>query len=87
MKKEITEYTCDICGKNIPETYPHLIQQSIQVMFTTEQTEGRPVTPYLSMCKIDICIDCRNHLIKGNYIFASGAMGHNRYYFKEGGQG
>ena len=75
MKK--TRYYCDLCkeeGSNHPK--------QIQVIFTTEQQQGKNCEPYLSTEKIDICGVCEDKLLKGNYIFATGAMGFNEYFFK-----
>lgn len=78
MKKEI--YTCDI--KNC-ENEPKHKGFKIQVIFTTEQTEGRSIHPYLSMQTIDICEECLEIVLKGNYIFADGAMGYNKYHLTD----
>ena len=46
MKQTITKTFCDICENEMPVTtvpYP--------VIFTTEQTEGRPCKPYISVKK------------------------------------
>ena len=59
------------------------MKKSIQCIFTTEQTEGRTIDPHLSNATMEICGDCYSHVVKGNYIWARGAMGHNTYYFKE----
>ena len=76
MKKEITY--CDICGTETPiETKP------IQVVFTTEQTEGRSCKPHFTMEKIDICAECQSLRLKGNQLFGAGAQGFNRYEFKQ----
>ena len=78
MKNEI--FTCDI--KGCKSTAPQNVQKRIQVIFTTDQTEGRSVKPYLSEADIDICAKCLDNVLEGNYIYANGAMGHNEYYFK-----
>jgi len=75
MKKEI--YSCDVCKK---ET--EVKKERIQVIFTTEQDEGRSTEPYLSDQNIDICKDCKKTVLEGKYIYASGAMGFNEYWFK-----
>ena len=75
MKKEITY--CDICGKE-----KTIDTKQIQVIFTTNQTDGYPVDPYFSTEKIDICADCQALRLKGNHIYGSGAQGYNRYEFK-----
>ena len=74
-RKEII--TCDICKCNDEVT-----QKRIDVIFETDQTEGRSTKPYLCNNVIDICENCLSKVTKGNYIFASGAMGYNDYYFK-----
>ncbi len=80
--------TCDIkgCDNEIkPESNSILKKEykktSIQIIFTTEQTEGRNVTPHLSMEQLDICDKCMANLLKGNYIYGAGAMGYNTYWF------
>lgn len=76
MKTTIIEYSCDVCCKKA-ETK----KESIQVVFTTEQTEGRQCEPYLSIQKIDICQDCKDRILKGDMLFGAGAQGYNRYVF------
>lgn len=80
MKKEI--FYCDVCKK---ENDIRDIQ--MDVIFTTEQTEGRSCAPHLSKEKLQICEKCLGKVLKGNYIFASGAQGYNEYYFKESKNG
>lgn len=70
---------CDLCEKVSPEFQ----SKEIQVIFTTDQTEGRSTLPYLSNERIDICGNCLNKVLEGNYIFAEGAMGYNNFYFKK----
>lgn len=72
------KYICDVCKQdtNITKT------QDMQVIFTTEQTEGRGVNPYFSNVSIHLCVDCKVKCLSGNYIFASGAMGYNTYGFR-----
>ncbi len=77
MKKEI--FTCDIKGCDSEASKK---QQLLQVIFETEQTEGRSSPPYLVDQSIDICKKHFDHLLTGHCLFASGAMGHNEYYFK-----
>lgn len=75
MKKEI--FSCDICKI---ECEVH--NKQLQIIFTSEQTEGRPTKPYLCMSKLDICNDCLDKVISGKAIFAHGAQGYNTFYFK-----
>lgn len=70
-------FFCDVCGEDMKTQNPTMIQ----VIFHTDQTEGRGVKPYLSNCDIDICESCKNHILNGNYLHGSGAMGHNTYNF------
>lgn len=77
MKKEI--YTCDIknCGNNAKH-----LSITIQVIFVTEQTEGRCVTPYLQYPKLDICEECYLQITKERKTLeGEGAQGFNTYYF------
>lgn len=82
MKHTKIDITCDIekCGN-------YLLKQTetkIQVIFTTNQTDGYPSQPYLNDTnRLDMCDQCMDHVLKGNYIFAHGAQGFNTYYFKE----
>lgn len=57
-------------------------QKNLQVIFTTEQTEGKSVPPYLQSESIDICDSCMQRVVNGEAIFAYGAQGYNTYYFK-----
>ena len=77
MKKIIEKVYCDICNE---KATAHKV---LQVIFTTEQTEGRPCKPYLNFPnELDLCDDCLGKIMEGNYVFASGAQGYNDYYFK-----
>lgn len=69
---------CDICTNE-----GSVITKEMQVIFTTEQTEGRSCSPYFSQETIDLCDNCLNTCLSGKYIFADGAMGHNSFYFKK----
>lgn len=76
MKREVC--TCDIKDCNNDVTSHK--NMTIQVIFTTEQTEGRGVKPYLQTVVIDICEECLEKLVKNQkYIIASGAQGYNTY--------
>ena len=78
MKQIITKIYCDVCKK---ETKNEEID--IQVIFTTEQNEGKKCPPYLCNEKLNLCDDCIEKILNGNYIFASGGMGCNTYSFKK----
>lgn len=75
MQKQTTSYFCDICKKETEKDNVKSISR-MPVIFTTEQTEGRSVEPYLDFVSIDICNKC---LAKSIKIKASGAMGYNNY--------
>lgn len=75
MKQEIV--TCDLCRKD-----KNVVTKKMGVIFETDQTEGRPSKPYIDSANLDICSACLSHVLKGNYIFAYGSMGYNKYYFK-----
>lgn len=75
---KITKTICDICEE---ETKNEEI--NIQVIFTTEQNEGRCCKPHLCNEKLNLCDKCLNNVLyHGNYIYGNGAMGHNNYFFK-----
>lgn len=75
MKKEV--YTCDI---NHCENNPAHKQKDMDVIFNTDQTEGRSCSPYISRVRLDICDTCLNKILKeGKYIQAEGAQGFNSY--------
>ena len=72
MKEVITK--CDLCESSIK-----VISMNIIVRFETEQTEGRPVEPYLQRADIDLCNECLDYYIKKLPISGCGAQGHNKY--------
>ena len=76
--KNIT-YICDIrdCDNEAQNK-----DNAMQVIFTTEQTEGRSRDPHFSNVSVDLCEVCRNRALRGNYIFAAGAQGSNQYWFR-----
>ena len=54
----------------------------MQVIFTTEQTEGRSCKPYFEIIDLDLCEACLQKILKERvYIKAHGAMGYNEYSF------
>lgn len=80
MKKEI--YHCDICEAVINDGKGGNIGYKMQVIFTTEQDEGRSSDPYFANEEIDICDECKERALCGHYVFARGAQGYNEYYFR-----
>ena len=74
MKTEV--YICDIkeCGRKAIHK-----DTKLQVIFTTDQTEGRSCRPYLDNVTIDLCYECMVKVLEGRAIYANGAMGHNEY--------
>lgn len=76
MKKET--YFCDFQNCNNEATVSDF---ELTVVFTTEQTEGRPCKPYLTTAKFDICIDCIKKIVDNRKIpTGSVAQGFNKYY-------
>lgn len=77
MKTE--KHICDIsgCGAMAP-----FVQMPLQVIFHTEQTEGRSCPPYLYNTNLDLCEAHKARILQGNYVHADGAQGHNNYYFQ-----
>ena len=66
---------CDVCGSDGAK------QTEMQIIFTTEQSDGRGIKPYFCIDKFDLCIACLDTALTGRYIFASGAQGYNHYWF------
>jgi len=80
MKKETIIYYCDVCEAEDPKQK----ETKIPVVFNTEQTEGRICEPYLSEATIDICKYCLSEILEeGKILNAYGAMGYNKYEFKD----
>lgn len=70
-------YICDIKGCN---NEPEHKNKKMQVVFITEQNEGRGVQPHFCNVTIDICEECLSKMAKERrYITAAGAMGYNDY--------
>jgi len=80
MKTQTTTTTCDVCGSNVDAD--GRCTPRLQVLFHTEQTEGRGTPPYLSSVEIDLCVGCYKRVLGGEYIHATGAQNNNHYYFK-----
>jgi hypothetical protein len=74
MKTE--KWLCDINGCHNEATIKNA---SMQVIFTTEQTEGRSSKRYFSNQTLDLCQSCLDKALKGQYIMADGAQGFNNY--------
>ena len=72
MQKTSIKYYCDICKKEV-STFTTV---NYPVIFTTEQDEGRSVTPYVSQERLEICSECKDKLLK---LKASGCQGYNQY--------
>ena len=75
---EVTKYLCDIKGCNNEASH---IKNTIQVVFHTDQTEGRSVKPYLSLEKLDLCNEHYDLVSCGAGIHGQGAQGFNTYWF------
>lgn len=72
------EYFCDIC-----KSTEDVGSKQMQVIFTTNTTDGRGCDPYLSIETFDICGVCFEFVLRGDAIFAHGAQGNNTYHFKD----
>jgi hypothetical protein len=77
VKMEIIKKVCDIC-----ESVTKNEKEEIQVIFTTEQTEGKSCEPYLEIVKMNVCISCKKDILKGKAVTGWGAMGYNNYRIK-----
>lgn len=70
----VTLHKCDICGGDATE-----LKKQIQVVFITEQTEGRPTSPHLSNETLDLCKVCLDRLVRSHPLRGSGAQGFNTF--------
>ena len=77
-----TNYFCDICKSKVHHIEMENSRLRRQVIFETETTEGRACKPYITSEDLDLCEECIETVLTGEAIFASGAMGYNKYYFK-----
>lgn len=79
---KIEKHICDIdgCGKDAEKINKSF---GMSVIFTTEQTEGRSVDPYIQHQQFDICADCHAKILTGQAVYAHGAQGYNTFYFKK----
>ena len=69
--------TCDIKNR---EHLGKILNKSLTVIWTTEQTEGRSIDPYMDTQNMDICEGCyRFSIEERKHISASGAQGYNDY--------
>lgn len=69
-----TKVLCDICGNEAQHK-----QKNIQVVFVTEQTEGRYCAPHLTNETMDICDECISKIVEVHPLRGEGAQGHNTY--------
>lgn len=77
MKQEIKK--CDIEAA----THEGKVKTvKIDVIFDHDQEDGKSkCKPYLDDVEIEICELCNDFMLKNRrYIYAYGAMGHNKYY-------
>lgn len=82
MAKEVNiSYKCDVCKSvfteeeyNEGKKISHFDQ--FPVIFRSDQTEGRPCEPYISLEKIDLCRSCA---LKSVNLIGYGASGCNTY--------
>ena len=81
MRKEVV--FCDICNDQIiQESTIAPPPKQYQIIFTTEQTEGRSCKPYIQNHTLDVCPKCEEKILTGHVLYGEGAMGYNHYSFK-----
>ena len=71
---------CDICKTKTNSYHSDL---ELQVIFLTDQTGSGSTEPYLYNVVIDICLDCKDKILKGNYVFAAVAYGCKNFFFRK----
>lgn len=82
MKKTTEIIYCDLCTRN-SETVKGIKPMRLQIVFTTEQTEGRSTTPYLTSENLDVCPSCYDDIITYSPVYGSGAQGYNKFELKK----
>lgn len=74
---KVEYHICDIHGC---QNRAEIKNQPMQVVFTTEQTEGTLIEPYLLNVSLDLCGECLEKIVsERRYIEGAGAQGHNVY--------
>ena len=83
-----TKIICDTCWYESYNTNTtskihnkKINNKKLQVIFQTEQDEGRRVKDYLDTVDIDICDSCMSKILLWNYIFAKWGQWYNSYSF------
>lgn len=69
MKREITEYYCDLCGEKIDGNDSILFDTAVLTYYDCDDTEGRPCNPYIKVTYYDLCPNCllKITLVKGQF--------------------
>lgn len=75
----VVSYYCDIDGCDTP-VEPKDVRE-YEVVFDTEQNEGRSTEPYFQPAELYLCDKHREAYMAIQPIRASGAMGFNKYKF------
>jgi hypothetical protein len=75
MKRIVEKFYCDVC-------HAEAVTQEVNypVIFLSEQTEGRPVKPYISQERLDICDACAQRMLM---LEGYGAQGNNVFEFRK----
>lgn len=75
---------CDVCAERKAQSEIKM-NYKLDVIFTTDTTEGRSCNPYLSNVEMDLCNDCRGKIVKSKrYLLASGGQGSYEYEIQQG---
>lgn len=82
-EQTITIRTCDICPASTADGV-EIVHEEVPVVWTTEQTEGRSISPRVRVEKLDICTACMDRIANERQMpDAAGAQGYNRFYFRD----
>lgn len=75
----LTQKICDVCGGDAQDSRP----RDMQVIMTTETTEGRSCKHHLSLIELDLCSSCKKKVVEDRMaLMGKGAMGYNDYWFE-----
>lgn len=82
MEKTIKIYGCDLCGKESQEKNDFK-KVRLNVIWTTEQSEGKNCKPYIDDEKLLLCQGCMDRIASSLIVKAYREHGDNQFEFIE----
>ena len=76
---KIEKYQCDTCEVEMTES-GNSMDYSLQVIFITNQEDGKLCEPYHAIEIVDLCKKCKTKILnEKRVVLASGCQGFNKY--------